>query len=130
MKRVCALRGATKVLNDASDIEKQVAALYDEMLCENGICEDDVISLIFSVTTDITAKNPAAALRAAARGGELSLFCCAEPQIDGAPPATKTGFIRALMHCYLDENLTPHHIYRNGAQILRPDRTGTSPLLA
>jgi chorismate mutase len=30
------------------------------------------------------------------------------------------GTIRLLVHCYLDG--PPRHVYRNGAEVLRPDR--------
>jgi chorismate mutase len=30
--------------------------------------------------------------------------------------------IRALVHCYLPEGSEPRHVYRNGAEVLRPDR--------
>ncbi|MDR2865691.1 MAG: chorismate mutase [Spirochaetaceae bacterium] len=117
MRRVFGLRGATKVLNDEADIVSQLAVLYDAMLAENNICEDDIISLIFSITDDITVKNPAAALRQSGRAGELTLFSVQEPKTAGSP----AGIIRILLHCYMDEGQKPSHVYRNGAEILRPD---------
>jgi chorismate mutase len=117
MKRVSGVRGATKVLNEEADIVNQLAALYDALLCENAISEADIISLIFSVTGDITAKNPASALRQSGRAGELALFSTQEPKTDGAPE----GIIRLLLHCYMDEERKPQHIFRNGAEALRPD---------
>jgi chorismate mutase len=117
MKRVSGVRGATKVLNEEADIVDQLASLYDTLLRENNISEADIISLIFSVSADITAKNPAAALRQSGRAGELPLFSTQEPQTDGAPE----GIIRLLMHCYMDENRKAQHIFRNGAEVLRPD---------
>jgi chorismate mutase len=122
MKRVFGIRGAAKVLNEEADIVKQLAALYDKMLQLNKLNEEDIISIIFSVTDDITAKNPAAALRQSGRAGEAALFSTQEPRTDGAPQ----GFIRVLTHCYLDEGAKPHHVYTNGAEILRPDWGGTA----
>jgi chorismate mutase len=121
MKKVFALRGATKVLNEEADIVRHLGALYDKMLTENKLDEEDIISIIFSVTADITAKNPAAALRQSGRAGNTSLFSTQEPHTDGAP----CGFIRILTHCYLDEKAKPRHIYINGAEILRPDWAAT-----
>jgi chorismate mutase len=31
--------------------------------------------------------------------------------------------MRVLIHCYMDDDLTPCHVYQNGAEILRPDRS-------
>jgi chorismate mutase len=120
MKKVFGLRGAVKVLNEEPDIVKQLAALYDKMLQLNKLNEKDIVSIIFSVTDDITAKNPASALRQSGRAPEATLFSTQEPRTDGAPQ----GFIRILMHCYLDETAKPHHVYTNGAEILRPDWSG------
>jgi chorismate mutase len=117
-KRLYALRGATGCLNQADDMAIQVAAMYDELLAANGLAEGDIVSLIFSVTPDLDALNPASALRKTGRGGELALFCAREPVVKGSLERT----VRALIHCYLEEGAVPRHVYRNGAEILRPDR--------
>jgi chorismate mutase len=118
-KKVFALRGATRCRNEADDITGQVAALYDELLGANHLAECDIISLIFSVTKDLNAKNPAAALRQSGRGGDLALFALQEADIQGGADR----IIRILLHCYLNSGALPRHIYRNGAEILRPDRS-------
>jgi chorismate mutase len=117
-KRLYALRGAVRCLNEAEDITVQVAAMYDELLEANGLTEGEIVSLFFSVTPDLDALNPATALRKAGRGGELALFCTREPVVKGSLKRT----IRALIHCYLKAGSVPRHVYRNGAEILRPDR--------
>ncbi|MDR2258312.1 MAG: chorismate mutase [Treponema sp.] len=120
-KKICALRGATRCRNEEEDITNQVAALYDELLAANRLAEGDIISLIFSVTRDLDAKNPAAALRQSGRGGDLALFALQEADVQGGPDR----IIRILLHCYLGSGVLPRHIYRNGAEILRPDRSRT-----
>jgi chorismate mutase len=118
-KQVCALRGAVRCLNEEADITRQVAALYDELLEANNLAEEDIISLIFSITKDLDAKNPAAALRQTGRGGDLALFALQEADIQGA----EARIIRVLLHCYLNSGTLPRHVYRNGAESLRPDRS-------
>jgi chorismate mutase len=118
-KRLFALRGAVCCLNNSDDIEKQVSELYDQLLAANALEEADIVSLIFSVTPDLDAKNPAAALRHSGRAGELSLFAVQEAFVTGGLEYV----IRILIHCYLDTGSVPRHIYRNGAEVLRPDRT-------
>ena len=118
MNRLFALRGAVCVENDADDIRRKTAALYDALLEENALSETAVVSVIFSVTGDIDVKNPAAALRESGRGGELALFSTQEPAVAGGLPRT----IRLIMHCYMEETATPRHVYIEGAEVLRPDR--------
>jgi chorismate mutase len=100
-------------------MSRQLAALYDELLAANRLAEEDIVSLIFSVTPDLDAQNPAAALRQSGRGGELALFALREADAAGGLERT----IRVLIHCYLDGDALPRHIYRNGAEVLRPDRS-------
>jgi chorismate mutase len=118
MKRLYALRGAAQAVNTADDICEQVRLLYDELLSANKLAEDDIVSLIFSVTGDLDAVNPCAALRKSGRAENLALFAVRESESTDALPRT----LRALVHCYLEEGAQPRHVYRNGAQALRPDR--------
>jgi chorismate mutase len=119
-KRLFALRGAARCLNEAEDISRQTAALYDELLAANNLAERDIVSLIFSATGDLDAQNPAAALRLSGRGGDLALFTLQEAAVSGGLERT----VRVLIHCYLAEGAVPRHVYRNGAEVLRPDRSG------
>jgi chorismate mutase len=123
MKRLYALRGATQCLNEAEDMVLRVSVLYDAMLEQNNLDEGDLVSLIFSVTSDLDADNPAAALRRSGRAGELALFSLQEAAVQGGLERT----IRVLIHCYQEEGSVPHHVYQNGAEVLRPDRTGNLP---
>lgn len=116
-KRLYALRGAVRCLNTAADIGEQVAALYDALLEANGLREEDIVSLTFSVTGDLDALNPAAALRQSGRAGDVALFAVQEAACRGALERT----VRALLHCYLPQGAAPRHVYRNGAELLRPD---------
>jgi chorismate mutase len=117
-KKLFALRGAVRCRNEAEDIGERVRALYDELLSANTLAEQDIVSLIFSVTADLDAKNPAAALRDSGRAGELALFALQEAPVKGGLERV----VRVLIHCYLDEKAVLHHVYRNGAEVLRPDR--------
>lgn len=116
-KRLYALRGATQCLNTAEDIAEQVTAMYDELLAGNDLTEEDIVSIIFSVTSDLDAKNPAAALRQKGRAAETALFVTQEACFHDSLERV----IRALIHCYLDAAQVPVNVYRNGAEALRPD---------
>ena len=117
-KRLYGLRGAVCCINDPDDIGLRVAQLFDALVADNGIAEEDIVSLVFSVTPDLTSRNPAAALRKSGRGGDLALFSVQESAADGGLP----GVIRVLLHCYVPSGATLKHAYLNGAEILRPDR--------
>ena len=117
-KRLFALRGATRCINDSEDIKVHTTAMYDELLSQNKLAEEDIVSVIFSVTSDINAMNPATALRSQGRAGKTALFVNQEANFAGS----LDRIIRVLIHCYLDADRTPVHVYRNGAEALRPDR--------
>lgn len=117
-RRLFGIRGAIRCENVVEDITHRVVELYDETLSRNGLTETDIVSLIFSVTNDLTAMNPAAALRKGGRASDLALFSVAEPEVDSG----LTGVIRTLIHCYLPSDALPCHVYLNGAEVLRPDR--------
>lgn len=119
MKKIVGLRGATQCRNEEEDIVNQVSALYESLLESNGLGESDIVSIIFSVTGDLDAKNPAAALRSSGHAGEAPLFAVQE----AATVGSLERVIRILIHCYLEDGSVPIHIYRNGAEVLRPDRS-------
>jgi chorismate mutase len=117
-KRLFALRGAARSLNEEGDMRKQVTALYDELLRANRLKEEDLVSVMFSVTGDLDAFNPATALRREGRAAGAALFVTQEAKVRGGLERT----VRLLIHCYLEKGLSPVHVYRNGAEVLRPDR--------
>jgi len=118
-KRLYGLRGASQCENTAEDIRRQIALLYDALLEKNRLAEEDIVSVIFSQTADLDALNPAAALRQSGRAGELALFAAREAETADITLARVT---RVLIHCYLPHGSQPCHVYRNGAEVLRPDR--------
>ena len=66
---VRALRGATTVDADTPEqIASRTAALLEEMFDRNGVDHDDLISIWFTVTDDISSAFPASAARAIGLG--------------------------------------------------------------
>ena len=113
--RIFAVRGAVCCGNSPDSIEDAVSSLYEEILSKNGIGEADIISIQFTVTADLTAKNPASALRKRGLAQDLPLFVSAEPQVEGALPGT----IRTMILFYGCKKPVP--VYMRGAEALRPD---------
>jgi len=118
-KRLFALRGATQCQNNPEDIQRQVLLMYEDLLLKNNLIEEDLVSLFFSVTADLDKKNPATALREKGMAQSLPLFTLQEAYF----PGSLERVIRILIHCYLDKGSKPVHVYRNGAEVLRLDRS-------
>ncbi len=114
-KRLFGIRGAVFAENTREDIGKKVKDLYVQILTQNDLLEEQIVSIQFSVTPDLTAVNPASALRQAGCAQSCALFCCAEPVVDNGFPFV----IRILVTAYLDNN--PVSVYIHGAQNLRTD---------
>ena len=119
MKRLYALRGAVQCENTEDDICRQVGQMYDELLRLNNLKDENIVSIIFSVTRDLDAVNPSTALRKYGRAcGDEALFSVQEPECRNS----MERIIRVIVHCYLEEGAKPRHVYRNGAEVLRKDR--------
>jgi len=112
------LRGATTFDDDTkAEVEVKTQALVREMLERNGIAHDDLVSIIFTATDDLTAEFPATAARALGLG-DVPLLCARELAIAHGMKRT----IRILMHFYGDQSRADlHHVYLEGARSLRDD---------
>lgn len=113
-----ALRGATTLDEDTSkQVNDRVRALVGSMLERNGIGHDDLVSILFTATDDVTSMFPAAAARSLGLG-DVPLICASELGITGAMPRC----IRVLMHFYTERTREAlHHVYLEGARGLRDD---------
>lgn len=118
-KRLVALRGAICVENTPESITENVCLMCRELFQKNSIKPDDIVSLQFTITKDITKLNPATALRRGDCGLDVTavpLFCSQEAYIEGGMPLV----VRALLTTYSDAT-ERHNVYLNGAEKLRPD---------
>jgi chorismate mutase len=115
---VRALRGATTVDDDTTEqITERTIELLGELLSQNGVAIDDLISVLFTATPDVRAMFPATAARVLGFGA-VPLLCASEIDVQGATPRC----IRVLAH--LTTERTPdalHHVYLHGASQLRDD---------
>ncbi len=112
-----AVRGAVQILsNTKKEIENGTQELMRLIIENNQIEERHIVSVQFTITTDLTALNPATAFRKL--GYEKApLFCCQEPDIEDALPR----IIRVLLTVYTAEGSQLNPYYINGAEKLRPD---------
>ncbi|AEV68457.1 chorismate mutase [Acetivibrio clariflavus] len=115
---VRAIRGATTVENnDAVEILRETEKLLTEIYEKNKLKEEDLISIIFTVTNDLNATFPAVAARNLG-WTSVALMCTNEIPV----PGSLEKCIRVLMHINTDKrNDEIKHIYLNNAKVLRPD---------
>lgn len=117
-RAVRALRGATTVDADTKEqVFERVAKLLTELWARNDVDHDDLISLVFTVTDDITSTFPATAARTIGLG-DVPLLCAREIPVPGSMPLC----IRVLVHFETDRSRAElHHVYLERAKSLRDD---------
>ena len=115
---VRALRGATTIEADTAEaITSGVQTLIREMLGRNGVAKEDLISVLFTATEDLTATFPATPARLMGLG-DVPLLSARELSVAGGTPRC----VRVLMH--LNTARSPaelRHVYLEGAQGLNDD---------
>jgi chorismate mutase len=114
-----AVRGAIQVRDNTREaIGDASVRLVKEMLRANGIAENHIVSIIFSLTQDLTALNPATGLRQVGFSA-TPLFCTQEAAIAGGMPRV----IRVLLTWESLERRDAVPVYMDGAEALRSDLT-------
>jgi chorismate mutase len=90
------------------------------VLTRNALMADDVVSVLFTTTPDLTAEFPALAARKAGLDA-VPLLCASEIAVPGAMPRV----VRLLAHVDVDRTRAEiQHVYLGGAEALRPDVRG------
>ncbi|MFP4268284.1 MAG: chorismate mutase [Spirochaetaceae bacterium] len=118
--RIQAVRGAVGIGENSEDaIISGTEKLMKELLGKNCMEEENIVSVQFTVTGDLTAANPATVFRRLGFG-ETPLFCSLEPPFEGA----MERIVRVLLTAYTDEEGELVPVYIQGAEKLRPDITG------
>ena len=113
-----ALRGAiTCDANTKEEIDVKTQRLMREILDRNDLDHDDLVSILFTATEDLTAEFPAAAARAIGLG-DVPLICAREIAVEHG----MARVIRVLVHGYTSRDRADlHHVYLDGARALRDD---------
>jgi chorismate mutase len=118
--RLRALRGAVTVdSNDADEILDGTEELVREVMSRNELAPGDMVSCIFTCTSDLDAEFPAVAARRLGLA-EVPLLCAREIDVPGSLPRV----IRVLVHCYADDDRRAQHVYLRDAAELRRDLEG------
>ena len=115
--RLHALRGAITVeRNDADEILAATRELMSRLMERNQLGPEQIVSCIFTATTDLTAQFPAVAARDLGLD-RVPLLCTQEIDVPGALERV----IRVLIHYYADNGHQPQHVYLRDARALRTD---------
>jgi chorismate mutase len=116
--RVRAIRGATTVEADTPEaIRTGTQDLVSTLLERNGLVPDDLVSVIFTTTPDLTAAFPATAARDLGLD-DVPLLGCQEVDVPGALGLC----LRVLVTCYTERSQKEIvHVYLGGARVLRTD---------
>lgn len=113
------IRGAITVEeNTAVAIEKATLELLNVVLDENKIFEEDIITVIFSLTADLTADFPAKAARIHLNWNETPMICTQEIPVPGSMPMCLRVLL--LVNTKLEKKEI-RHIYLKDAKKLRSD---------
>jgi chorismate mutase len=115
---VRAIRGAVQIdADDREAILEGTAELVSEVMARNDLVPDDVISVLFTVTPDLTAEFPALAARKIGFH-DVPLLCATEIPVPGALPRV----VRLMMHVETSRSRGEvQHVYLRGAAALRLD---------
>lgn len=116
--RLVAIRGATTVDDDTSEqILERTSELLRAMISRNEINHDDIVSIIFTATADLSADFPAVAARRLGLS-RIPLLCSQEINVNGSIKQC----IRVMMHTYTNrERDDIRHSYLHEARQLRTD---------
>ncbi len=109
-----AIRGATFVKSDTpAEIENATLSLMNELLSLNNLKDEEIISVIFSVTNDLQAANPATFFRKA--GHNVPLMCFQEASFKHSP----TGVLRVLVLVERPNTSEAINVYERGSEKLK-----------
>jgi chorismate mutase len=116
--RVRGIRGAISVEEDSERIVLDATArLLREILERNELALDEVVSVFFTATDDLSSAFPARAAREIGLD-HVPLLCARELEVDGALPRV----IRVLMHVLTERPPDEiAHVYLGDARRLRED---------
>ncbi len=116
---LCALRGATtSEHNSVESITLAVEELLSELVSRNNLIPDQIISVTFSVTSDLNACFPASIARQKEGWENIALLDCQQMFVKG----DLSKCIRLLACVSLPNERTPQNPYLRKAKNLRPDR--------
>lgn len=117
--KIRAIRGATTVAeNTKKEIRDNTLSLFSEIMKQNKIKEDDIVSIIITMTKDLDKMYPSKAIRDVYGLEDTPFLNFEEKYVN----ESLKKCIRMLIYVYTDISKKDiSHIYQNEAKSLRPD---------
>ena len=117
--KITAIRGATTSEgNTIIFIKDAVVELIQEFISSNELKKENIISITFTCTKDLTACFPAAIARKNFDFDSVAFLDCQQMVV----PEDVNFCIRMMALVNLKSNRKPVHPYLKGSSKLRPDR--------
>ena len=117
--KLTAIRGATTSDGDTNIfIKNAVIELIQEFISLNDLKKENIISITFTVTKDLTACFPASIARRYFNFDSVAFLDCQQMVV----PEDVNFCIRMMALVNLKSNRKPVHPYLKGSSKLRPDR--------
>ena len=117
--KLTAIRGATTSKGDTNIfIEEAVIELIQELILLNNLKQENIISITFTVTKDLTSCFPASVARRFFNFNSVAFLDCQQMFV----PNDINFCIRLMALVNLESNRNPVHPYLKGSSKLRPDR--------
>ena len=114
-----AIRGATTAKGDSYVfIKDAVVELIQELITLNNLKQEQIISITFTVTKDLTSCFPAAIARKYFNFNSVAFLDCQQMFV----PNDINFCIRLMALVNLESDRNPVHPYLKGSSRLRPDR--------
>jgi chorismate mutase len=113
------LRGAVQTDRDQPEAIYEASRNLLEAICERnpGLRAEDIASIFFTMTPDLTSAYPALAARQLG-WVDAPLLCATEIPVPGGLPRV----VRVLIHWNTDRPQAEiRHVYLGAASVLRPD---------
>ena len=116
MEKIVSIRGAITVSeNTVKGIKSATSELINEILKQNKLDISKIINIIFTVTDDLDAINPATISREDLKLDSVPMLCVQEMKIKNGLPRC----IRVMVNAYTNNQIK--HVYLGSAGDLRPD---------
>ena len=117
--KLTVIRGATTAKdNSVEGIENAVVELIEELITRNNITENNLLSITFTVTSDLNACFPASIARKFHGLDSVAFLDCQQMYV----PNDIDFCIRLMAQVLLTDNKSINHPYLRGASKLRTDR--------
>lgn len=116
--KVRGIRGAVRIAEDAEEVVLEATAgLLTQIFERNELTPDDVVSIFFTATPDVSSTFPASAARRLGMA-HVALLCAQELAVEGA----MTRVVRVLVHAHTDRRPQEiAHVYIGETRSLRED---------